>query len=608
MSQATQNKRFGRIDTPLGNDVLLLRGFTMQDRLSESFHIDVDLLSENGQVQFDSIVGKAVTLQIDVGESDKRYFNGVVATFSQVSSEGQLSAYHAVVVPSFWLLTLSSHCRIYQNERVPDILKKIFQAANVEVDDRLHGTYQAKEFCVQYRETDFNFCNRLMEQEGIYYFFKHEQGKHTLVMADSKAAHEPFPGHASIDFRPYTSDTPNAKFIRHWSTSKSVESSRYAHTDFDFEKPKNDLFHREQSPHPSSGQPLEIYDYPGLYKQTSTGEQLGKVRMGEIDAEGLTKHGVSDCPGVAVGCRFQLGRCPRVSFPRDDDYREYLVTSAVYSVRLQDFETERSSNHRPYECSFTVIPQDAQFRPPRVTPKPHVQGPQTAMVVGPAGQEIHTDKYGRIKVQFHWDRDGKRDEKSSCFIRVAQGWAGKNWGAIMIPRIGHEVVVDFLEGDPDRPLITGSVYNAETMPPYPLDAKAAISGVKTNSTKGGGGYNEFSMDDTKGSELITTHAQRDMESKIEHDRRTTVVNNDDLHITTGNQTTKIDTGKSQTEAMQSIELKVGQNRILIDQSGITIEGITLKFTGQASAAIEAAMTEVTGNGMLKLKGGIAMIN
>ncbi len=599
MSQATQDKRFAKIETPLGKDVLLLRGFTMRDQLSEPFRLELDLQSENGNVSFDGIVAQSVTVEIEVLEGQKRYLNGMVWSFSQVAGAGQYAAYRAVVVPTFWLLTLSSHCRIFQEKTIPEIVKQILQEAKVEVDDRLNGEHKKLEFCVQYRETDFNFCSRLMEQEGIYYFFKHEQGKHTLVLADSRSAHEAFPGHDSIDFRPYGNDSVAGKFVRNWSMQKCVQPGRYAHTDFDFEKPKTDLFHREDSPLPSAGPPKEIYDYPGLYKEMSDGESLGKIRVNELATEGITQYGMSDAPGLVVGCKFKLGRCPHVGFPRDEDYKEYLVTSAVYSLQMQDYETEGFAPERPYEVSFSVIPESEQFRPARVTPKPHVQGPQTAMVVGPKGKEIYTDKYGRIKVQFHWDRDGKRDEKSSCFIRVAQAWAGKNWGFIMIPRIGHEVVVEFLEGDPDRPLVTGSVYNAETMPPYELDSKQAISGVKTNSTIGGNGYNEFIMDDTSKAELIRLHAQRDWESKIEHDRTTIVVNDDTL---------KCEQGKQYTEAMKSIELRVGQSKIKIEPGSITIESPTITIKGQAQSTLEAPITKVTGSGMLTIKGGMTTIN
>lgn len=607
-SKATQRNRFAAIQTSLGEDVLLLRNFSMQEHLSEVFHIDLDLLSENGSISFESIMGQPASIRLSLAGNEKRYFHGIVSRFSQTGSSGSYSAYRATLIPSYWLLKLSSHCRIFRDESVQDILKKVLSEHQVEFEEQLHRTYSKVEFCVQYRETDFNFCNRLMEQEGIYYYFKHEQNKHTMVLADSTDSHEPFSGYATIDYRPHIDEVQGGEFIWDWNVRHSLVSNRYAHTDFDFSKPKNKLLQAHQTSRYQSSRTMEIYDYPGGYSDASTGEQLAKIRMDEIATQRELKSGTSSARGIAAGYRFRLGSCPGVAFPRAEDFKDYLVVSAQHSIHLSDYESEGDFVQRPYRCMFTVAPQDKQFRPLRTTPKPCVQGIQTAIVVGPQGNEIYTDKYGRVRVQFHWDLDGKNDENSSCWIRVAQNWAGRNWGTIITPRVGQEVIVEFLEGDPDCPIVTGCVYNGDAMPPYSLPSKEAISGIKTNSTKGGQGYNEWSMDDTKGSEKIVLHGQRDMEAKIENDRTTTIVHNDKLSVTTGDQTTKVEAGKSVLEAMQSIELKVGQNVIKIDQTGITIGGLVIKLTGQAQTEIKSPMTNLTGTAVLKIQGGLTTIN
>lgn len=578
-SSATQTSRFAVFRSSLGADKLLLRNASVQEALSAVFQIDLDLQSEDGSIDFNSVLGNPGCVELTAPSGKKRYFHGTVTRFVQLGGDGTYSNYQATLLPNFWLLTLSSHCRIYRDMTALDIVKRILGEQQVAFEDRVHGTYQKMEFCVQYRETDFNFCSRLLEQEGIYYFFTHEESKHTLVLVDSLQMHQPFPGYATIDFRPHDDDVFDGEFIREWSSQKSMRSNRYAHTDFDFKKPKNPLLKSQQTSRYPSNRTFEIYDYPGGYIDPTVGDNLAKVRMDEIATQYEFRNGEGDSRGIATGFRFQLGKREGSIFPRDEDYKEYLVVAAHHTMNLSAYKADSSGTGgaAPFMSTFTAMSQDKQFRPQRATPKPNVQGIQTAMVVGPQGNEIYTDEYGRIRVQFHWDRDGKNDETSSCWIRVAQTWAGKNWGAIMTPRIGQEVIVEFLEGDPDRPIVTGCVYNGNFKPPYPLPQKEAISGVKTNSTKGGQGYNEWSMDDTAGSEKIVLHGQRDMETKIEHDRTTTIVHNDTLTVTTGDQVTKIEAGKSVIEAMQSIELKVGENSIMIDQSGIAINGIMIRL-------------------------------
>lgn len=609
MASLKGKNRFAGITTPLGPDALVLRRATIHERLSEPFEIDLNLLSEDTAISFEDIVGKSVTLRLDLAGDEKRYFNGIVNTFAQAGSDTGFSEYNATVVPDLWTLSRASHCRLFQEKSVPDILKKVLDEHHVAHEERLHGNYPALEFCVQYRETDLNYCSRMMELVGIYYFFVHEDGKHTLVLADSQSAHETFPGYEKVNFRPYSDETIAGEFVRDWTAKKMLLSNQYVHKDFDFMKPRNNLLRQVRTARYSPNRDLEIYDYPGDYIEPSLGEQLAKVRIEEIAARYETMSGISDARGISAGYRFSLGRGAGVSFPHEGDFRDYLVTSATHSIVVPVLDAEESGGERPYECTFSVIPQSEQFRPERRTPKPRVQGPQTAIVVGPKGEEVYTDKHGRIKVQFHWDRDGKFDENSSCWIRVSQTWAGKGWGSMSIPRIGQEVMVDYLEGDPDRPIITGRVYNGDCGPPYGA-TQGLVSGLKSNTHKGKG-FNEMSMDDTAKSEKITIHAQHDMNTTVEHDATHTVVSGKYEHdVATGTskhhvkgavteifddtQDTYVKNGISITSGTAhiyihtatSIQLHVGASKLWMDSGGqILLDGKHIQIVGSEKVEI-----------------------
>ena len=541
--------RFAEITTPLGPDVLVLRRATIHEKLGALFQIDLNLLSENNAISFEDIVGKTVTIRLDVAVGGKRYFNGIVTSFAQTGSDTGFAEYLATVAPDFWILSRVSHCRIFQHKSIRDILLEILGDNHIEHELRLHGSFPQLDFCVQYRETDFNFCSRLMEQVGIYYFFSHEEGKNTLILADSQGSHEPFPDYERIDYRPYGEETIAGEFVRDWSTRKVLLTTQYAHKDFDFKKPKKDLLKQERTARYSASRDLEIYDYPGEYVEPALGEQLAKLRMEEIASRYETMNGLTDARGVAAGFRFTLGRSSGVTFPHEEHFREYLVISTTHSIIVPLLDGEENGGARPYHCSFSVIQQSDQFRPERVTPKPHVQGPQTAIVVGPAGEEIHTEKHGRVKIQFHWDRDGKYDENSSCWIRVSQPWAGKGWGSMSIPRIGQEVIVDFIEGNPDLPIITGRFYNGDCPPPYGTTS-GLVSGLKSNTHKGKG-YNEMSMDDTAGKEKITIHGQYDMNTTVEHDVTHTVVTGKFTEKIKSDTSITIETGKYEHDVATS---------------------------------------------------------
>jgi type VI secretion system secreted protein VgrG len=464
-----------------------------------------------------TIVGKGITFWVDYEDGSPRYFHGIVRRFSYMGTDDRFSRYHAEVVPAFWFLTQTSDCKVFQNQTVPKIIEKVFaDHSDLKFEMKVSGKHAEWEYCVQYRETDFNFVSRLMEQEGIFYYFKHEKGKHTLVLTDKtdgyyqlrdKDAHlagGPEKGHDNI-----TS----------WEHQYEFHSGKWAHTDYNFEEPDTSLLTKTDTTVQIEGvKKYEVYDYPAEIESKGDSTDDLTLRIEQEEAGHEVVHGSGICRSFSPAGKFKL----TAHRAQAEQNKGYVVTSVQHSATISDY-VGAGSPGVIYSNSFTAIPEKVVFRPTRLTPKPVIQGVQTAVVVGPDGEEIHTDKYGRVKVQFHWDRYGEKNEKSSCFIRVAQFWAGKRWGASFWPRIGQEVVVSFLEGDPDRPLIVGSVYNANQMPPYQGDGpdpKHAndnkVSGIKSNSTKGGVGFNEIRFDDNKDKEQVFIHAERNMDVRVKN--------------------------------------------------------------------------------------------
>jgi type VI secretion system secreted protein VgrG len=547
----TQTARALRIDTPLGEDVLLVQAISGEENISRPFRFQLDLLSEDDTIQFDSIVGQPVSIHIQTAGSERR-LNGYISRFSQGSQNQHLTQYRAEMVPWLWFLTRTADCRIFQRQSAPDIIKKIFSELQFrDSETRLYNSYRTREYCVQYRETDFNFVSRLMEEEGIAYFFEHDpdSNRHILVLADDAGAHKPCPGQSKVKYDPAREGANREDRIQQWRLEEEYRPSAWAHTDYNFETPSTRLLAAVQEENA-----YEIYDYPGVYGTRSDGDRLAKTRLEENLAFRKRATGSSNCRSFSTGRSFEL-----TEHPRKDVNQSWMLTALHHSATMGGaYGTGQQYEGFFYTNTFECIPAAVPFRPARSTPKPVVQGCQTAVVVGPGGDEIYTDKYGRVKVQFHWDREGKKNENSSCWVRVSYPWAGKGWGGIHVPRIGQEVVVDFLEGDPDQPIIIGRVYHAENMPPWGLPGKGIISGIKSESTKGGGGYNEFSMDDTKGNELINVHAQFDQAIRVEHDERTSVGH--DRTEDVGNNE-KITIGVDRTEKVGSNEsITIGANR------------------------------------------------
>ncbi|NQU75746.1 MAG: type VI secretion system tip protein VgrG [Planctomycetes bacterium] len=511
----TQAQREVAIITPLGGDVLLLRRMTATEHMGRLFAYEVELLSEDANIAFGDILGKNATVRVLGMAAEPRYFNGYVSRFVQVGVLGSLTQYSATLVPWLWFLTRTSDCRIFQNMKVPDIIAQVFGDFGFsDFERRLNKEYRIWEYCVQYRESAFDFISRLMEQEGIYYYFRAENGKHTLVLSDADSSHDPYPEYDSIRYHHQGDVVTDYEYISDWSFEQAVQSGACVLSDFDFKNPKTSLKSRAEisRSHDSSG--FEVYDYPGEYTTPNEGEACSRLRIEQLHSNFEVATGQGNARGIATGFKFEL-----TDHPRTDQCREYLVTSTSYEVESDEYDSSgRALGTGPnYKVQFTAVEAQTPFRSASVTSKPTIPGPQTAMVVGSAGEEIDVDEYGRVKVQFHWDRYGEADDNSSCWVRVAQVWAGKKWGAMYIPRIGQEVVVEFLEGDPDRPLITGRVYNGVTMPPYELPANKTISTLKSNSSKGGEGFNEVRFEDKKGEEQMFVHAEKNQDIRVKND-------------------------------------------------------------------------------------------
>jgi type VI secretion system secreted protein VgrG len=608
----TQATRQIAIETPLGEDVLILRSFQGQEAISKLFMFELDLVSEEPSINYDNIVGQTVTLRVNLADGSPRYWNGCVSRFVQAGRDSNIAVYHATVVPWLWFLDQTTDCRIFQSKTAPDIIKQIFQEYGFrDFSLSLYGDFVKRDYCVQYRESDFNFVSRLMEEEGIFYFFEHEDGKHTLVLGNDPGAHKPCPNQDSVRYEGTAGGWQEDDVVLQWLQEQEVRPGTFTSTDYNFETPTANMLSSVNS----KGK-WEIYDFPGEYAKKADGDKLAKVRLQEQQAPKCVARGTSDCRSFGVGYKFTL-----TDHYRDDVNQEYVITALRHSAHHNLGFTSGESDTAPaYENSFECIPSSTPIRPLRKTPVPVVQGCQTAVVVGPDGEEIFTDNYGRVKVQFHWDREGKKNENSSCWIRVSYPWAGKSWGGIQIPRIGQEVIVDFIEGDPDRPIITGRVYNAGQMPPWDLPGKKVVSGYKSNSTKGGGGYNEISLDDTKGTELIQVHGQYDMDTKIEHDERRHVVNNRTKNVdvdetsTIGNNRTEkvgnneqITIGVNRTESVGSNEnITIGSNRT---ESVGANESITVALTRTRNVGVNEMVNvggaqEITIGGLQALTVGV----
>jgi type VI secretion system secreted protein VgrG len=620
----SQKNRQLQIKTPLAQDELLILKMEGQEELGRLFHFTLDMLSENESISPDDLLGKKITVEMEMVDSTKRYFDGYVSHFTQIGHAAYFTHYRATLRPWFWLLTQTSDCRIFQNKTIPQIVKEVFtENGFTDFKERLSGNHPAWEYCVQYRETDFNFISRLLEQEGIYYFFEHEAGKHTLILCDDYSSHNILDAYSDIPYIP-PAETGSSRFrdyIYSWKFSKSVRPGKYVHTDYDFKKPKSDLSTNALQPRSHPHAEFEIYDYPGEYEVSPDGENYASYRIQELQVGHEVLQGKANARGITTGGLFTM-----IEHPRKDQNLEYLITGASYSLHSDAFASIPEIAEGPlYLCDFSCMNSKESFRTARTTPKPMVQGPQTAVVVGPAGEEIYTDEYGRVKLHFHWDRYDNRDENSSCWVPVAQIWAGKNWGAMHIPRIGQEVVVDFLEGNPNAPIVIGRVYNAEQMPPYELPANMTQSGIKSRSTKGGNpnNFNEIRFEDKKGSEELYIHAEKNHTNITESSRRESVgynrsltvghdktetVNNDKTITVSKNHTETIGLNMTESVGVDRIEA-VGSNKseTVGLNSTETVGAIkALTIGGLYQVSVGGAMNETVAGAKAEEVGGVKL--
>jgi type VI secretion system secreted protein VgrG len=558
-----EENRYLYTESKLGPNELLLESFTGSEGISQLFCFQLELLSENKQIKFEDILGQEISFGVAGMEQGKppRCIHGIVTAFAQLPDTRRLSRYRAVVSPKLWTLTQKQDCRIFQNLTVPDILKKVL--AGLDVAWELQGSYKPREYCVQYRETDFNFVSRLMEEEGIFYFFRFAEKAHKLVVSDNKASHQDMPGEKSLIYDEVAGGVRDEGRISSWIKTQELGPGKLSIQDYCFKSPQTNLF-APQDILPTAvvgkvnhklkvggNDQFEIYDYPGRHDNKGLGAEIAKHAMELREMSQFVIQGESNVYHLTPGYRFKLTNHPHAE-------GSYILTSVTHSAAEGGFHSSEEVGQNHYANSFRSIPLGLLYRPPRSSVKPHVRGCQTAVVVGPSGEEIYTDEYGRVKVQFHWDREGKRDQSSSCWIRVATHWAGRQWGAVQLPRIGQEVVVDFLEGDPDRPIIVGSVYNATNMPPYELPKNKTQSGVISASSPGSDGYNQIRFEDLAGVEEVLIHAQYDMNTVVEHDKTLKVKNDETIQID-NNRTTHVG-NNDKTKIGSNMTLTVGADR------------------------------------------------
>jgi len=615
MGTYTQRGGLFKIDTPLGEDVLLLRGFKGTEGISRLFNFQLDLLSEDPSIVFPDIIGKNVTISLKQPDGSYRYLNGIISRFAQEATEEQFTSYTAEMVPRLWLLTRNADCRIFKKKTVPEIITQVFSDLDFnDYANSLQSSYEPREYCVQYRESSFNFVSRLMEWEGIFYFFKHEQGRHMLVLADAPTAHNACPGQSSVRYVG-VSGGPQEDTITGWKIEQELRAGKYTHTDYNFQTPTTSLMTSEPTVHEVGGNSkFEIYDYPGEHLTKSAGQSLAKIRMQEIEAGHLVAQGTSHCRMFVSGYKFALEE-----HPRQDQNTDYVLTEIQHIAITDAYGTQGSTQGESYSNTFKCIPHSVPYRPQRVTTRPALHSLQPAIVIGSG--EINTDQYGRVQVTFLWNRRAE----SSAWCRVTQQWAGSGYGAMFIPRVGMEVYVDFEEGHPDCPVVVGCVYNAQNKPHHPLPDFKDLSEWTSRTSEGGGEdqYNAIAMLDRAGAEELGLRAQRDMfvhvireqEICVEGNRVVRIRGNscpavpvvDTLTVDDGDCTIDVLKGNHTTTAKKSITLKVGQSSITLEPTGVTIKGLNIQIEGQTLTKVSAPATVVGGDATLALTGGVVTI-
>jgi len=582
----------------LGDEQLLFRRMLGKEELGRlpEYRLELTRAQKLEPVSPTALLGTQATVKLLRSHEQYRYINGWITSVELGGAVGRFDIYHVVVRPWLWHLTLGADCRIFQDKNALQIIQAVFgDYSSAQFDTtRLTGTTRTRPYCVQYRESDFAFVSRLMEEEGIWYYFRHSDGQHTLVLANSASGHVALPESTLAWSHVQTDDQTREDVVTQWRLTQQLRSLKFTHDDYDHEAPATRL---EKSDKRTVGYPthgdLEVYDWPGTYAwpgdsaNATQGDFGAKLEVRRFETGHLVAAASTPCRSVAAGMTFSLKDHPW----HDGDY---LVTRVGLEVDIGDREASAASHGFGFSARLQLVPRAAPFASEALTPKPVVRGPQTAVVVGPSGDEIHVDRLGRVKVWFRWDRVGPRNERSTCYVRVATPWASKGYGMIATPRIGDEVVVSFLEGNPDRPLITGSVYHGDHPPPYALPAQATVSGIRSRSSKGGAptNFNELRFDDKKDNEYVWLQAEKDFHRLVKHDATDEVVRNQQVEI-----------GKNHTAAVgEAWDLKIGKTAKL--QVGTDANA---KVGGDLNTAVDGATGLKVGGGLdIKVAGAVAL--
>jgi type VI secretion system secreted protein VgrG len=540
---------------------LAVVGFEADETLSKPYSVQVTLACTPG-VTLDEkeLLGQDALLTVHLGDGTARLFHGVVSRVVRWEASNQPDRQYCrmTVVPRLGTLRHTRRSRIFQEMSVPQIVHKVLGEGSVTHRLALQGSYSKREYCVQYRESDLDFVSRLLEEEGIFFHFEHSEDAHTLVLADASDGCDPIPGDPRLVFRESSQMVAESEAVHEFAGRTEVQPGAVALRDFNFVRPAVDLTVTSNAEDGERG--LEIYDYPARYVEAGTGRHLAKVRMEELRVRSEMGKGASNCRRLLAGQIFELDEYPLAPLNR-----AYVLLSVRHVGRQPEvltFDQAAPGGQQAYRNEFLCIPSQVPYRPRRITPRPTIAGAQTAIVVGPASEEIHTDEHGRIKVQFHWDREGRNDDRSSCWIRVAQAWAGPGWGALYLPRIGQEVVVEFLEGDPDRPIVTGSVYNGQNTTPVALPDHKTQSTLRSSSSPGDDGFNELRFEDAAGHEQVYLHAQKDLNI---------VVQNDKTQQVGGNETLLVKKDRSRTiQGNQKLEVQKNDDSVITGNQSLEV--------------------------------------
>lgn len=590
---------FLTISTPLGSNALLLDSLEGSEGISELFKFNLYMRSSSTSLSAASIVGKKVTVTMEVEGASKRYIHGTVARFTQSGFDVDFATYQAEVVPDLWLLTLSKDRKIYQKKTVLAIIKAVLGESSITFSDKTSGTYTALDYVVQYDESDFDFISRLMEHAGIFYYFTFSSSGHTMVLGDATSAHTASANASDLRFFPRTGQTNPIDTVFRFEYENRIALKKATVSDYDFAAPATSLSGTNSA---TSGAGA-VYEFGTGSETASASQALAKIRVEASQASTALLRGDSFAYALSAGTSFTLS--------------DHFVRSlnAKYVVR----RLHHSARDDLYSNSFEAFPAATPFRPSVVTPLPRAVGSETAKVVGPSGEEIWTDKDGRIKVQFPWDRDGANDDKSSCWIRVAQPLAGAGFGALFLPRVGQEVVISYLNGDPSQPLVTGCVYNGTHSTPAKLPDKQTQTIISTWSSKQGTAGNIMRFEDKKDAEEVYFHAQKDLLTEIENALTTTVKKGAEIHtLEEGDRTVDVKKGKEihNVKGTRALDITGDETHKNAGKFTHTVEGdfaltvngkLSITVTGAVEISSSAGVTIDAGTSLLA-KAGQALTN